>query len=96
MADEPEGGEKQYLEDVPQELQDLIFAGQKIQAIKLAREKKGWGLKEAKEQIEGIEAKLRERCPDRFTASASGSGCLGVVLAAVAIAGVVGLLLTRL
>lgn len=95
MADEPEANEQQYLDDVPQELQDLIFAGQKIQAIKLAREKKGWGLKEAKEQVESIQAQLRERFPDRFTASASGGGCAGVLLAAVALAGIVALLLAR-
>lgn len=95
MADEPETGEPQYLEDVPHELQDLIFAGRRIPAIKLAREKKGWGLKEAKDHIEDIEAQLRERFPERFTATSSGQGCLGVVLAGLALAGTAVLLLLQ-
>jgi len=64
-----------YLDDVPHELQDLIYAGQKIAAIKLAREKMGWGLKEAKEQVEKVEARLREQYPESFAAGAGKSGC---------------------
>lgn len=68
-------GTRCYLDDVPRELQDLIYAGQKIAAVKLAREKKNWGLKEAKEQVEKVEARLREQYPEGFAAGAGKSGC---------------------
>ncbi len=59
-ADHP----RHYLDDVPTELQDLLYEGRKIQAIKLAREKMGWGLREAKERVEVVQARLQEGPPN--------------------------------
>ncbi|MBI1247397.1 hypothetical protein GC197_06065 [bacterium] len=40
------------------EIKRLLRQGQKIQAIKVLREASGIGLKEAKEQVEAIQAKM--------------------------------------
>ncbi len=59
---------------------ELLFAGRKIDAIKLYREqvKPGSGLKEAKEAVEQLEAGLRAKHPEKFTAQAK-SGCMAVL-----------------
>lgn len=64
---------------------DLLFAGRKIDAIKLYREqvKPGAGLKESKEAVEQLEAGLRAQHPEKFTAKAK-SGC-AMVLAVLAV-----------
>ena len=66
-------------------LADLLFAGRKIDAIKLYREqvKPGAGLAEAKESVEQLEAGLRAQHPEKFTAKAK-SGC-ATVLAVLAV-----------
>jgi ribosomal protein L7/L12 len=58
----------------------LLFAGRKIDAIKLYREqvKPGAGLKESKEAVEQLEAGLRAQHPEKFTAKAK-SGCATVL-----------------
>jgi hypothetical protein len=63
-------------------ISDALRAGEKIQAIKLHREATGLGLKEAKDEIDAIEAGLREKFPDQFPAAdrANGKGCLGAVV----------------
>ena len=60
---------------------DLLFAGQKIQAIKLYREQvqPGAGLAEAKQAVERLEAGLRAQHPEKFTAAAQKSGCATVL-----------------
>ncbi len=65
---------------------DLLFAGQKIQAIKLYRErvKPGAGLAEAKDAVEQLEAGLRAQHPEKFTAKAK-SGCAAVLAALVVV-----------
>lgn len=59
---------------------DLLFAGRKIDAIKLYRERvqPGAGLKESKEAVEKLEAGLRTQHPEKFTAHAK-SGCTAVL-----------------
>ena len=66
-------------------LAELLFAGRKIDAIKLYREqvKPGAGLKESKEAVERLEAGLRAQHPEKFSAKAK-SGC-GAVLAVLAV-----------
>lgn len=61
-------------------LADLLFAGRKIDAIKLYREqvKPGAGLKESKEAVEQLEAGLRAQHPEKFTAKAK-SGCAAIL-----------------
>jgi hypothetical protein len=65
---------------------DALRAGNKIEAVKLHREATGSGLKEAKDEIEAIEAGLRARYPDRFPAkpAAGKGGCLGLAAFGVA------------
>jgi ribosomal protein L7/L12 len=60
---------------------DLLFAGRKIDAIKLYREqvKPGAGLKESKEAVEQLEAGLRAQHPEKFSAAAQKSGCTAVL-----------------
>jgi hypothetical protein len=65
-------------------ISDALRAGNKIQAIKLHRKATGLGLKESKDEVEAIEAGLREKFPDQFPAKAQGKGCLGVVAALLA------------
>ena len=67
MTDEPTSLE---------EIKQLLRQGQKIQAIKKLRESSGIGLKEAKEQVEAIQAKMvadGEELPKL-------SGCAGVLI----------------
>ncbi len=76
-----------------QEIENQIFAGRKLEAIKLYRDFTGAELVDAKNAVEDLEVDLRRRAPDRFIGTAQKSGCLGVVLATVAAAaGVVWLL----
>jgi hypothetical protein len=65
-----------------------LFAGRKINAIKAYRALTGLGLKEAKDDIEELEAALRAKHPDKFTAAKPGGGCLsGAAVFAVCAAG---------
>ena len=80
MADQPQ---RQYLEHVPVELQDLLYAGRKIEAIKLARAKLGWGLKEAKDKVDEVENQMRKQFPGALP-DRRASGC-GTALLLVAI-----------
>jgi len=86
-----DNGDRQYLDDVPQEVQDLIYQGQKIQAIKLIREKMGLDLKAAKERVEEVAERLSEQFPDAVAARGN-SGC-GTTLLSVAALAAVGLCL---
>ena len=59
-----------------------LYAGRKIQAIKMYREAGGGGLKESKDAVDAIEATLRARHPDRFDKISSRKGCMPVLLVA--------------
>jgi len=67
-------------------IQEALFHGRKIEAIKLYREETNIGLAEAKNAIDKLEAELRATSPFRFTAPASGKGCIGVIAMGVAVA----------
>jgi ribosomal protein L7/L12 len=88
-----DGSERQYLDDVPRELQDLLYEGKKIAAIKYARETMGCGLKDGKEAIETIEARMREQFPDALPA-AQGTGCGAAMLFLAVLIAVCGYLLS--
>lgn len=60
-----------------------LFAGQKIEAIKIYREQTNAGLKEAKDAIEKLEAELRASSPEKFSAAPAKAGCVGALLVAV-------------
>jgi hypothetical protein len=55
-----------------------IYRGEKIEAIKLYRAAANTGLKEAKEAVEERESFLRSQDPSRF--SVAKTGCLGLLL----------------
>ena len=61
-------------------LGEMIFAGQKIEAIKVYKEITGMGLRESKEFIDDLEAQLREENPEfpRNLASSSKSSRLSM------------------
>ena len=70
-------------EYTPEEMERIcaaIYAGRKIEAIKVYREASGKDLKDSKEFIESLESKLREDAPDKFTKPAGKSGCLVVLV----------------
>lgn len=58
------------------EVQQLLRSGRKIQAIKFVREESGLGLKEAKEQVDAVEAQMiaNGELPPKT------KGCAGVFL----------------
>jgi ribosomal protein L7/L12 len=80
-------------------IQEALFAGRKIEAIKLFRELTGAELKEAKDFVDGLEARLRKEEPERFAKTTAGGGSGGaliaIVLGAAALALVWWLLLRR-
>jgi hypothetical protein len=59
------------------EVGERLFAGEKIAAIKIYREATGCQLVDAKQEVEKIEAVLRQKEPERF---ARKTGCLGVLV----------------
>jgi ribosomal protein L7/L12 len=60
---------------------ETLFEGRKIEAIKLYRELAGVGLKDAKEFIDALEARLKREQPDRFKKpAASAGGCTGMLV----------------
>ena len=67
---------------------EALFAGQKIEAIKLYRELADAGLKEAKDFVEALEARLKREQPDRFKKPDASGGCTGVL---VLLAGIIAL-----
>jgi hypothetical protein len=68
-------------------IEDALFAGHKIQAIKLLRESTGQGLYESKTAVEALEAELRAASPEKFAVSAGRTGCLGRAAVIVVMAG---------
>lgn len=61
-------------EEDARKMTEFIFAGQKIEAIKMYRDASHLGLKESKQFIDQLEKQLREECPDEF-AHAAKTGC---------------------
>ena len=66
--------ENPLTDEVREQIKEAIFAGRKIEAIKLYREATGLGLKEAKEFIDKLQKALQKDSPEKFTAQ-SASGC---------------------
>ena len=69
-----------------QRIFDALFAGRKIEAIKIHREATGFGLKESKDFIDALEAQLRNESPEKFIAPAK-RGCASVIVLAITAAG---------
>lgn len=70
-------------------LSEMIFAGHKIEAIKRYREIAGCDLKSAKDSVEDLEKTLRASAPEKFTSSAQGKGCLGVIAVSLVCSGLI-------
>ena len=69
-----------------QAIETAIFAGRKIEAIKLHRKATGNGLAEAKRAVEDLEVDLRRSAPENFIAGANKKGCAGVLVCALLMA----------
>ena len=63
-------------EDLEERVRSLMGEGQKIEAIKLYRERTGAGLKESKDAVESL-------AEQRGIVISQGTGCFGVVLIAL-------------
>jgi len=81
-------------ENKRQAIMDAIYGGapRKIEAIKLVREATGCGLAEAKQFVEKLGAELYAKEPQKFSASPVGKGCVGILVAAVLMLGMIGAL----
>src|SRR5437763_16416727 len=67
--------ENQHIpESEASKIREFLFAGRKIEAIKLLREVSGLGLAEAKTVVEKLEGELRQSSPEKFTGRAKGCG----------------------
>ena len=66
------------------EIAELIYAGQKLKAIKRYREARATSLYDAKQFVEELTDDLRQKSPEKFSIRST-TGCAGV-LALVAIA----------
>ncbi len=77
-------------ESQAQQIKDAIFAGRKIEAIKLYREQTRSSLVEAKAAVERLEGELRASAPQSFSAVPQNKGCArtAAVMIAAATAGV--------
>ncbi|MEO5712505.1 MAG: hypothetical protein ABIT37_03375 [Luteolibacter sp.] len=60
-------------------ISELLFRGQKIEAIRIHREQTGFGLKEAKDEVGKLELSLRAKSPEKFTAAPTANGCFAAV-----------------
>jgi hypothetical protein len=58
------------------QIKEALYAGRKIEAIKVYREVRCVGLKEAKEDVDKLERELRKHSPEKFTVPPA-KGCLG-------------------
>ncbi len=65
-----------------QAIENAIFAGRRIEAIKLHRNVTGSELVDAKRAVEDMEVDLRRSSPEKFVAGAGKKGCTGVLVCA--------------
>jgi Ribosomal protein L7/L12 C-terminal domain len=63
-----------------EEVKRAIFAGNKIEAIRLHREATGLGLRESKEAVERLETELRRTDQHQFVKGDTRRGCFSVLL----------------
>ena len=70
----PDGKQRQYLEDVPTDIQDLIFEDRGPEAIQLLMTQRGLGRMEAAMEAARIATRMKETFPDAVPGPSSGSG----------------------
>jgi hypothetical protein len=68
-------------------IETAIFAGRKIEAIKLYRQALAGELVDAKRAVEDLEVDLRRRSPENFIAGANKKGCASVLVCAALLVG---------
>ena len=66
-------------------ISDALYAGRKIEAIRLYRQATKLGLKESKDFIEALEVRLRQESPEKFTAPPGAVGCSRTVVVLLAV-----------
>lgn len=79
-------------EDKVEEIKAAIFAGNKIEAIKLFRAETGKELAEAKDFVEELICELRAKEPEKFTSPSR--GCVGVVVLFALVLAAIGLMMS--
>ena len=80
-----------------QPVESAVFAGRKVEAIKLVREiMPAAGLAEAKHYVEKIESDLREKQPEQFSASRDSSPMMRGLLALLVVIAITGFLVFKL
>ena len=86
--------------DVMDRINQALFQGQLIEALKIYRQTTHEGLKEAKDFVEALETRLRSEVPEKFTApprkpmELHAGGCLLSLALIAAVAGALAWLLT--
>lgn len=63
----------------PDPIEEALFNGRKIEAIKLYREESGASLADAKQAVEQLEQALRAASPEKFSRPTN-AGCTTVIL----------------
>jgi ribosomal protein L7/L12 len=75
--------DREYLDDIPREIQDLLYEGRKIEAIKRVREQSGKPLKFAKSVVDQMHEKMAVKFGDKM----KGPGCAAALLIGAVIVG---------
>jgi hypothetical protein len=76
-------------EDKLVEIKEAIYRGRKIEAIKIYRESTRVQLVDAKAEVDKLEEELRATRPENFMRTGERRGCLGVLAAALLMAGII-------
>ena len=82
--------------ETAKQIGECLFAGRKIEAIKIYRSVTNADLAAAKGAVERLEAELRAADPGRFTAAPAGRGCASSATALAIAVGVALFLLLKL
>jgi hypothetical protein len=73
------------IENIRPQLEQFLFQGNKVEAIKLYREAAGCELLEAKKAVEAMERVLRKDRPGSFTTRPSNGDAFKILLIAMAL-----------
>lgn len=77
---------RELSDDAVEQIQADLFAGRKIQAIKVYRTATGVGLAESLAFINAVEERLRQESPERFaTPQLKAGGCLIMAVCSIAV-----------
>ena len=82
---EEDGKPTRLIDSVSEEARDLIYNGNKIEAIKKVREETGLGLKDAKDFVERSQRELAEEDPNYVPPQRAGCGALIAISTTLAV-----------